>query len=215
MKGMTLPLVPKQHHTLQMEQECPASLEAHLGWMPRGPHDGSSIRGVGRGGSLEWAGAGAVTSEGLVQVLLAKDDVKVMHGARVELHPENHITGRAAKLLVVTLQLWRVAGTGRQDKSPGLGKGEPGGPDAQGPPVPWLLPMQGAESKLLTKISPLRSKPGSMVMQMPVWLSPCTLLQRGMVGGRDLWCRAPPELHQPLTPKPSQELCKAQSWPSR
>lgn len=75
---------------------------------------------------MEWGGAGAVTSECLVQVLLAKDDVEVMHGARVELHAENHVTGRAAKLLVVTLQLQRGVGTGHQDEPPELGKGEPG-----------------------------------------------------------------------------------------
>lgn len=46
-----------------------------------------------------------VTSERLVQVLLAEDDVQVVHGARVELHAENHVAGRAAKLLVVALEL--------------------------------------------------------------------------------------------------------------
>lgn len=75
---------------------------------------------------MEWGGAGAVTSEGLVQVLLAKDNIKVMHGARVELHAENHVTGRAAKLLVVTFQLWRGVGMGHQDEPSELGKGEPG-----------------------------------------------------------------------------------------
>lgn len=34
----------------------------------------------------------------------------------------------------------------------------------------------------LTKMSPFKSSPGSMVMQMLVWLSPCTLLW-GKVGG--------------------------------
>lgn len=46
-----------------------------------------------------------VTSERLVQVLLAEDDVQVVHGARVELNAENHVAGRAAKLLVVALEL--------------------------------------------------------------------------------------------------------------
>lgn len=48
----------------------------------------------------------AVTSECFIQVLLAKDDVQVVHSASVELHAENHITGRAAELLVVALELW-------------------------------------------------------------------------------------------------------------
>ena len=52
--------------------------------------------------------------------------------------------------------------------------------------MPQLLPAWGLEPTLLTKISPLRSKPGSMVMQIPVWLSPCTLLQRGTAGGCEL-----------------------------
>lgn len=141
---------------------------------------------------MEQGSARAVTSEGLIQVLLAKDNIKIMHSTRVELHTENHITGRAAKLLVVALQLQRGKGMGHQDK----------------PPNPWLLPKPGAELRILTKISPLSSKPGSMVMQMPVWLSPCTLLQRGMVGGCELRCRAPKELLAPpqpaLPPKTSQ-----------
>lgn len=69
-----------------------------------------------------------VTSEGLIQVLLAKDDVKIMHSTRVELHTENHVTGRAAKLLVVTLQLRRGTGMGHQEKPPDLDNGESGGP---------------------------------------------------------------------------------------
>lgn len=165
---------------------------------------------------MEQGSARAVTSEGLIQVLLAKDNIKIMHSTRVELHTENHITGRAAKLLVVALQLQRGKGMGHQDKPPDPGKGKSGGPEARRPPNPWLLPMPGAELRILTKISPLSSKPGSMVMQMPVWLSPCTLLQRGMAGGCELWCRAPQELLAPpqpvLPPKTSQE--KAQSWPS-
>lgn len=90
---------------------------------------------------MEWGGAGAVTSEGLIQVLLAKDDIKVVHSARVELHAENHITGRAAKLLVVTLQLQRGAGLNREDEALGLGKRELEGREAQGPPVPQLFPV--------------------------------------------------------------------------
>lgn len=74
--------------------------------------------------------ARAVTSEGLIQVFLAKDDVKIVHSTRVELHTENHITGRAAKLLVVALQLQRETGMGHQDEAPDLGKGESGGPEA-------------------------------------------------------------------------------------
>lgn len=35
---------------------------------------------------------------------------------------------------------------------------------------------QEKRQRRLTRMSPLRSKPGSMVMQMLVWLSPCTLL---------------------------------------
>lgn len=84
----------------------------------------------GRRREFGWGGAGAVTSEGLIQVLFAKDDVEVMHSARVELHTENHVTGRAAKLLVVTLQLQKEVGTDHQDEFPGLGKGELGGPEA-------------------------------------------------------------------------------------
>lgn len=160
-----------------------------------------------------WGGAGAVTSEGLIQVLLAKDNVEVVHSARVELHAENHVAGRAAKLLVVTLQLRRGVGTAHQDEPPGQGKGELGGPKARGPPVPQLLPARRAEPRLLTKISPLRSKPGSMVMQMPVWLSPCTLLQRERAGGHELWCRVPPRAPSatptsPFHPKPATKGAK-------
>lgn len=90
---------------------------------------------------MEWGGARAVTSEGFIQVLLAKDDIKVVHSARMELYAENHITGRAAKLLVVTLQLQRGAGLNHEDEPPGLGKREPEGREAQGPSVPQLLPV--------------------------------------------------------------------------
>lgn len=44
-----------------------------------------------------------------------------------------------------------------------------------------------------------------MVMQMPVWLSPCTLLQRGTAGGHELQCRAPAELPAPPQPAPSTQ----------
>lgn len=202
-----------------------------FGRVDSSPSDGSSVRGVG-GGSLQWGGAGAVTSEGLVQVLLAKDNIEVMHSTGVELHTEDHITGRAAELLVVTLQLWRDVGTGCQQEPlelgwqqeppepgwqhepPELGKEKPGSPEAQGPPVAWLLPAQGAEPRLLTRMSPLSSKPGSMVMQMPVWLSPCTLLQRGRWKHNELWCRSlPPRAlsttsTSPFHPNPSRKGTK-------
>lgn len=71
---------------------------------------------------MEQGSARAVTSEGLIQVLLAKDDIKIMHSTRVELHTENHVTGRAAKLLVVALQLQRGIGMSHQDKPSDLGK---------------------------------------------------------------------------------------------
>lgn len=137
MRGMTLPLVLKQQQTLQIEQGCPAFSGVVLGWMPRCPHSESSVKGVagGGGGSLQWGGAGAVTSEGLIQVFLAKDDVKVMHSACVELHAENHITGQAAKLLVVTLQLQKAVWTGHQGELPQLAKGGLGSPKAKGPLV--------------------------------------------------------------------------------
>lgn len=46
-----------------------------------------------------------VTSEGLVQLVLAKDDPEVVDGAGVELHPEHHVSGGVPVALVVTLQL--------------------------------------------------------------------------------------------------------------
>lgn len=75
---------------------------------------------------MEQGSARAVTSEGLIQVLLAKNDIKIMHSTRVELHTENHVTGRAAKFLVVALQLQRAMGMGHQDKPPDPGKGNLG-----------------------------------------------------------------------------------------
>lgn len=119
-----------------------------------------------------------VTSERLVQVLLAEDDVQVVHGARVELHAENHVAGRAAKLLVVALEL--RGGTGMRTSPPRL----PGSPGTRG----------AAGDGLLTKISPFSSSPGSMVMQMPVWLSPCTLLRRGTARGHGWQHRNPTAL---------------------
>lgn len=47
----------------------------------------------------------AVTFEGLIQLALPENDAKVVNGARVELHPEHHVSGRVSVPLVVTLQL--------------------------------------------------------------------------------------------------------------
>lgn len=58
----------------------------------------------------EAASDSTVTSECLIQVLLAKDDIQVVHSTSVELHTEDHITGRAAELLVVALELWGQQG---------------------------------------------------------------------------------------------------------
>lgn len=146
------------------------------------------------------AAGSAVTSERLVQVLLAEDDVQVVHGARVELHAENHVAGRAAKLLVVALEL-------RDEQSSGRVPPLPGSPGTR------AAPGGRAGDGLLTKISPFSSSPGSMVMQMPVWLSPCTLLRRGTACGHQRRRRDPtaPCL---LLPLPSQELPPCLSFPS-
>lgn len=48
---------------------------------------------------------GAVTFEGLIQLILPEHHPEVVDGAGVELHPEHHISGRASVPLVVTLQL--------------------------------------------------------------------------------------------------------------
>lgn len=116
----------------------PASSGVDLGWVPICHHDGSSVRGEGGGGSLEQGGARKVTSEGLIQVLLAKDDIKVMHSTCVELHAENHVTCRAAKLLVVTLQLWMGAATSRQDEPPRLDEGSQGMRTTHPPAAPHV-----------------------------------------------------------------------------
>lgn len=48
---------------------------------------------------------GAVTFEGLIQLILPEHHPEVVDGAGVELHPEHHISGRVSVPLVVTLQL--------------------------------------------------------------------------------------------------------------
>lgn len=45
------------------------------------------------------------TFEGLIQLALPKNHPEVMDGARVELHPEHHVSGRVSEALVVALQL--------------------------------------------------------------------------------------------------------------
>lgn len=45
------------------------------------------------------------TFEGLIEVLLPKDNPQVMDGTGVELHAEDDVSGRAPELLVVALQL--------------------------------------------------------------------------------------------------------------
>ncbi len=49
-----------------------------------------------------------VTFEGLIQLVLPKNHPKVVDGAGVELHPEDHISGWVSVPLVVALQLRRV-----------------------------------------------------------------------------------------------------------
>lgn len=55
----------------------------------------------------------AVTSKGLVQLALAKNHAEVVDGARVELHPEYHVSGWVSVPLVVTLELQQT-GSRRQ-----------------------------------------------------------------------------------------------------
>lgn len=94
-----------------------------------------------------------ITFEGLVQFALPEHHAKVVDGAGVELHPEHHVSGRASVSFVVTLQLRRdVRSAQSSGRSP-------------------------AHSGKLTRMSPFRRRPGSMVMQILVLLSPCTLLQ--------------------------------------
>lgn len=42
-----VPPLPKQHHTLQMEQGCPVLAGVDLGWVPRCPHDDTRVTGAG------------------------------------------------------------------------------------------------------------------------------------------------------------------------
>lgn len=99
-----------------------------------------------------------ITFECLVQLVLAEHDSKVVDGAGVELHPEHHVSGGVPVPLVVTFQL-RRAGRGRRLHQVGSTKMN----------EDWT-------GLSLTRMSPFRSRPGSMVMQILVLLSPCTLL---------------------------------------
>lgn len=47
-----------------------------------------------------------LTFERLVELVLPEHDPEVVNGAGVELHPEYHVSARAAVALVVALELW-------------------------------------------------------------------------------------------------------------
>lgn len=54
------------------------------------------------------------TFESLIKLVLAKDDPQVMQSTGVKLHPENHVPTRAAKALVVALELQKQGGKQRR-----------------------------------------------------------------------------------------------------
>lgn len=55
-----------------------------------------------------------LTFEGIIKVLLPKDNPQVMDGAGVELHTEDDVSGWAPELLVVALQLGGKASRAHQ-----------------------------------------------------------------------------------------------------
>ena len=104
-----------------------------------------------------------------------------MDGTGVELDPEHHISAGVPEALVIARQLEeRRGGEGIEEE----GRGRKSTFDhvymgrwaGQSLRERMMREKESERCSVLTKMSPFSSRPGSMVMQILVWLSPCTLL---------------------------------------